>query len=574
MTCATRGRGVVAISNRPTIPQRRLTADYHSLVARAVASLETDSEEARADIYERARRTLSKHLTTMDPPFSGAEIAAELWALDEAIAQIEAPAADEPQAQARPNVAPKPPQAPKPAVASKPAVAPKPSPADRKSAARNPVRRAFVPVLLATAVVWAVVIYGPLKDPNTPPLGNVFGVVLWAILSTLLISSIIAVWYRRKRCREAGLVSRREPAFARRGFSAEARRKVAGGLDDQALFWAYFLPEHQVDAKLIVREELQRRGYSQADLDSWAPAPADVTVPHTLERPTSIERYRRLVRHRMWLFNGYLVVLTLLTAFLALSIYMMIAARKVGDLKEVIGVIGLLMFALAGLASLPFRNRTLRVLLLRPFGERKMTRALKHFVRKNPGRVGNVFTLSDRNYKPNLLITILWRLPAEGLDLLFIFLIGPLMGHSKRIASVKREGKFRKLERHLLRQYSPAFWSFMSGNQGFNIRSSDPWWQMCIHMLMHSCEIIVVDLSKVKAGTAWELEQLHRKAILDKCIFVVGEEHIADVGDVLERYFSPDEQPTVYVYSNAGKLIKAHDYDARFGQIMEAGLAG
>src|SRR5262249_50196650 len=157
-------------------------------------------------------------------------------------------------------------------------------------------------------------------------------------------------------------------------------------------------------------------------------------------------------------------------------------------------VLGAVMLALAAAASLPFRNRLLRVLLLRPFGERKLTRALKQFVRKNTGRIGNVFTVSDRNYKPSLLITILWRIPAEGVDRLVIFRLGPLLGHSKRTGSVKSERKFRKLERHLLRRYSPAFWSFMSGHQAFNIRSSDSWWQMCIHMLMHSCDVILVDL--------------------------------------------------------------------------------
>jgi hypothetical protein len=344
-------------------------------------------------------------------------------------------------------------------------------------------------------------------------------------------------------------------------------------MDDQALLWAYVLPEHQVAAKLVIREELQGRGYSQAKLDGWAPRSADVTVPSAFDGAMTVERYGALVRRRTWSFNSYLVVLTLLSALLLIIVGSLIANRQWNDIKSAVGTMGVLMFGLAGLASLPFRNRTLRVLLLRPFGERKMTRALKHFVRKKAGRIGNVFTLSDRNYKPNLLIQILWRLPAEGLDLLFIFLIGPLLGHSKRIASVKSEGKFRKLERHLLRKYSPAFWSFMSGNQAFNIRSSDPWWKLCIHMLMHSCEVIVVDLSKVKEGTAWELEQLHAKALLDKCVFVVGEDHVADVPAVLQAYFSAGAHPTVHVYGRNGRLADARTFDARLEDIMTTGFA-
>jgi hypothetical protein len=211
--------------------------------------------------------------------------------------------------------------------------------------------------------------------------------------------------------------------------------------------------------------------------------------------------------------------------------------------------------------------------LLRPFGERRMTSALKRFVRRNVGRSGNVLTLSDRNYKPNIFISLLWRLPLEGVDTLILLFTGPFFGSTKRIASVKRERKFRKLERHLLRKYSPSFWSFMGGNQAFNIRTSDPWWKMCIHMLMHSCEIIVIDLSKVKEGTAWELNQLHDKGILGKCMFVVGEQNVRDVEPVLQRYFPGDTRPTVYVYSDKGTLTDEPAFTTRLGQIMATELA-
>jgi hypothetical protein len=114
----------------------------------------------------------------------------------------------------------------------------------------------------------------------------------------------------------------------------------------------------------------------------------------------------------------------------------------------------------------------------------------------------------------------------------------------------------------------------MSGSQAFNIRSSDDWWQMCIHMLMHSCEVILVDLSKVKEGTGWELNQLRAKNLLSKCVFIIGEEHIADIGPVLEEYFPPGHAPAVHVYSNKGQPSDRQAFDTRFDAIMESGLAG
>jgi hypothetical protein len=53
-------------------------------------------------------------------------------------------------------------------------------------------------------------------------------------------------------------------------------------------------------------------------------------------------------------------------------------------------------------------------------------------------------------------------------------------------------------------------------------------------MLMHSCEIVVVDLSWVKEGTAWELNELHQRALLTRCIFVAGESGAAELA-VLRR---------------------------------------
>ena len=493
----------------------------------------------------------------IQPPLSGSEIAAELWALDRAIERVDMP----PAASIKPK-----PAAPEPIA--------EPGSQPPQSRTWTPVQRAALPGFLVAAFVWAILIFGPLREPRISDVEGIILVVCYAIASSILVMSMVAVWYRRKRCREAGLIKRRQPAFARRRTSDAQRHEAAAGMNDWELIWSHVLPDHRPEAKDVIGRELERRGYSRDDIAAWTPPAATLTVPCSLERPMSMQRYCSLVRFRMWAFHGYLAVIVILTAMLAVICVAMVLDGQAADIKGPLASFGIVMLILSALASLPFRQRALRILLLRPFGEKRMTRALKHFVRKNAGRVGNVFTLSDRNYKPNLLITILWRLPAEGFDLVVIFLLGPLLGHSKRIASVKREQKFRKLERHLLRQYSPAYWSFMSGNQAFNIRSSDPWWQMCIHMLMHSCEIIIVDLSKVKEGTAWELSQLHSKNIMDKCIFVVGENNMSDVQPVLEKFFPDGDWPTVHVYSNSGKPADGPAYDERFSQIMAAGLAG
>lgn len=64
-------------------------ADYHSLIARAVAALPQSTPDARQTVYERARKALFNQLRGIQPPVAEADIVAEGRALEEAIARIE-----------------------------------------------------------------------------------------------------------------------------------------------------------------------------------------------------------------------------------------------------------------------------------------------------------------------------------------------------------------------------------------------------------------------------------------------------------------------------------------------------
>ena len=65
-------------------------ADYYSLLARKVASLEQSTPQTRKAIYDVARRALLNQLRSIKPPIAEEVIAAEEHALDEAVARVEA----------------------------------------------------------------------------------------------------------------------------------------------------------------------------------------------------------------------------------------------------------------------------------------------------------------------------------------------------------------------------------------------------------------------------------------------------------------------------------------------------
>src|SRR6201991_5233207 len=68
-------------------------ADYHPLIARAVAGLDKNTGENRRALYERARTALVAQLRGVVPALDESEITRERLALEEAIRKVEAEAA-------------------------------------------------------------------------------------------------------------------------------------------------------------------------------------------------------------------------------------------------------------------------------------------------------------------------------------------------------------------------------------------------------------------------------------------------------------------------------------------------
>lgn len=79
-------------------------ADYHPLIARAVAGLDKNTGENRRALYERARTALVAQLRGVVPALDESEITRERLALEEAIRKVEAEAARQARESARPNV--------------------------------------------------------------------------------------------------------------------------------------------------------------------------------------------------------------------------------------------------------------------------------------------------------------------------------------------------------------------------------------------------------------------------------------------------------------------------------------
>jgi len=222
------------------------------------------------------------------------------------------------------------------------------------------------------------------------------------------------------------------------------------------------------------------------------------------------------------------------------------------------------MLVIDGVAAIHGRDRAMRILLLRPFGDRRMTRPLKRVVVRELGRLGLVFTLEDRSYRPHWFVTILMFVQGSAR-----YILAPLLHPPLRIASIKNEWTFLKLANRLLKKLRPSFDSFVNGGQAFNIRSTNPWWQNVIEILMYSSDLVIMDVSRVHEGSKWEIDHLNACALVSRCIFIVQQEHLQEGQESIAHLLPSALRPELFAYDAKGVFLE----EVKFRSLFE-GAAG
>src|SRR5690606_10662702 len=107
---------------------------------------------------------------------------------------------------------------------------------------------------------------------------------------------------------------------------------------------------------------------------------------------------------------------------------------------------------------------------------------------------------------------------------------------------------YRNLARRLRDRMGLNLQVAMVRKEAFLVRTSDAWWKMVVRLLMDSCDAIVVDLSQVTAGTAWELDVIVEEGAAGRCVFVAlwgrledAEAALAARGiDAVVHHYAPD----------------------------------
>ena len=442
---------------------------------------------------------------------------------------------------------------------------------------------------------------------------NVEKEVVYVIIAgfALLLMPIFSSLTRR-RLKAMGHKSYKAWAFSLPILPAGSIRKRARSLGDEELLGAWHQADYTKKAKEVIAEELRARGLNDAQIADWRPPAAQLTVrfPMPAIKP---DRYFRTVRIRQGLLRVYRVstgvVLILATVAFAVTSNQHVnaptsqvgpalpvgvpttggtalagsttsasqdaanspAVGQIATAKEILTALfsaclatAILMLPIIGLGGVLGRNRV-RILLLRPFARPRITLALKRVVTRNLGPLGPVFTLSDRNLKPNFLLTIIGYFSWIPL-----LLVGPLVRPSYMLARVWAEGRYLDLVNHLTAKFRLGAMSFVIGNQAFSLRSTDAWWQSVMDLLMNSSEIIVMDVSHVGKGSAWEIHAIEQWGLLGKCIFVVEEQGLQEGKAAIEGLLPRALQPELLIYNQSGVFGDR----AKLRSVLEGAVAG
>jgi hypothetical protein len=309
-------------------------------------------------------------------------------------------------------------------------------------------------------------------------------------------------------------------------------------LADRVLRAAVHNPDHSEAGRAAAQEELRARGIS---VDPWR-----LRVPGFISARDLERRGARLFfgwgrAVRVWSGWALFAILIGLISAAALSpdraplttetrFWIDFAGMRF-DSDDAFAVLGLSVLSLIGVwfAASAFRRNPARILLLRKFNERSLSAPLERMIAKELRPYGHVASLSDRHIKRDAFgwlslaplsltnpVAAMWFAIGAPIRFVYRFFDRSAMGP----AVVLNARDYRNLARRLRDRIGLNIQVAMTSKEAFLVRTSDAWWQMVVRLFMNSSDAIVVDVSQVTEGTAWELDAIAAEGAASRCVFV------------------------------------------------------
>ncbi len=312
-------------------------------------------------------------------------------------------------------------------------------------------------------------------------------------------------------------------------------------LDGEALSAAAENPDHSEAGRAAAAEAARERGLERK---RWRlKVPGFIRPAHLARGELLFFGWGRAVR--VWsgrvVYLSFLLILALafMAEFLRDGSLRLSPSYTAGDqavfahvIEEVWGPsIGMVTLAalLVWLFASAFRRKPARALLLRKFNVRALSVPLERMMARELRPYGHIASLSDKHIRHDTWGWVSTAILSISNPLAAMwFVIGAPVRFIWRLFDRSRMGPvtvlnardYRNLARRLRDRVGLNLQIALGSKEAFLIRTSDAWWRIVVRLFMDSSDAIIVDLSQVSDGTAWELDVIREENAAARCVFV------------------------------------------------------
>jgi len=368
------------------------------------------------------------------------------------------------------------------------------------------------------------------------------------------------------KARRARLNLYRTTAALRRIDPGAAGARACDRLSDDALRVAAILPGHSEAGRAAASAALARRGVALDPVPEIA-APSFFAPDDLADAPRAA-----LAGERIRTIAGYTAAALLVGVFILAGLDATSDGTALGGHARDIGMALAALLIPAGLVVFLaswLRSRPVRMLLLRKFNERRLGRRYKRLIESELQPFGHVIALADSQVRRStfewfggMLVRAVGSIQAAVVAIVTIPILMLLRATDRTRwgpALVASARDFRllaaRLEDRLELNVETTFIA-----KAYLIRTTDEWWRQVVRMLMASADVIVLDLSEVTQGTAWEIEAITRYGLWGRVVRVAAD----DRADAARAAVSGAPEAPLFLYDGAGGMADRPAFRAEF----------
>jgi hypothetical protein len=182
-----------------------------------------------------------------------------------------------------------------------------------------------------------------------------------------------------------------------------------------------------------------------------------------------------------------------------------------------------------------------RILVLRPFNRRPLTRGLARLVDRDVARFGHVYTLADAELRVRWYV----RVP---------FLLGQLALLSFRSRIITRPRQLKRLERATRRTWLRNINWCLSWHKVFAVATDDAHWQQVVELLVNRTSVILIDLTEARPNVRWEIALIERLGLGSRVLWLL---RAGDSVDVLQHAGIRVHPDALFRYDGKGSQERA-----------------